>query len=175
MAYDVIQRKFSMKTISQIIAICSAFFLPNIQAQLITDKGTHSFPKHAVIIKITGVEPDNLKFTMEFDSPSSKYASSKYAISTGDSMKWAAEKWAAQFVAPNELWIFDGFGRVSLYERIGTFSSKVSDSDSNRQLLVKAPKELKAIIAPFNSTVSRRQEMKKDNKAEMATPRKPSD
>jgi hypothetical protein len=63
-------------------------------------------------------------------------------------MKLAPGKWAAQFVAPNQLWIFDGLGQVHLYERtIKPSGYKASSSSVVPALLVEAPKELREIIS----------------------------
>jgi hypothetical protein len=68
-------------------------------------------------------------------------------------MKVAPTGWAAQFVAPNELWIFDGFGKVTLYERtIDPRGFKGSDSTVVPGLLQKAPEELRLLIARSAST-----------------------
>ncbi len=138
-----------MKTILQYLAIFLALGLPHIQAQLITEIGTHSFPEHGVAIIISGAKEDELNFTMSFELPSFK---GQTGTGKGVPMKLAPGKWAAKFVSPNQLWIFDGLGQVHLYERtINPNGFKASSSDLVPALLTKAPKELKTVIVDFNS------------------------
>jgi len=134
-----------MKRILLSIVILLAVGLPNIHAQLITDAGTHSFPDQSVTIAITGAEPGKLNFTMSFDLPSFK---GETGTGKGHPMKLAPGKWAAQFVAPNQLWIFDGLGQVHLYERtINPSGFKASQSSIVPALLVEAPEELRTVIS----------------------------
>ena len=133
-----------MKNILLSIIILLAAGLPNIHAQLITVAGTHSFPDQAVTIAIIGAEPDELNFTISFDLPSFK---GRTGTGKGHPMKLAPSKWVAQFVAPNQLWIFDGLGQVHLYERtINPSGFKASQSSVVPALLVEAPKELREVI-----------------------------
>lgn len=134
-----------MKKILLSIVLLLAASLPNIHAQLITDAGTHSFSDQAVTIAITGAEPDELNFTMSFDLPSFK---GRTGTGKEHPMKLAPGKWAAQFVAPNQLWIFDGLGQVHLYERtISPSGFNASQSRIVPTLLVQVPKELREVIA----------------------------
>ena len=82
---------------------------------------------------------------MRFELPTFK---GETGTGKGRPMTVAPNKWAAQFVAPNQLWIFDGLGHVTLYERtIKPSGFKGSGSESVPELLTKAPKELQAIIS----------------------------
>lgn len=117
-------------------------------AQLITAAGTHSFPEQSVAIAITGDEPNELNFTMSFDLPNFK---GQTGTGKGHPMKLAPGKWAAQFVAPNQLWIFDGLGQVHLYERtLNPSGFKASQSSLVPALLAEAPEELREIISRSN-------------------------
>ena len=134
-----------MKTILLYTTLLLIFAPHTIRAQLIESAGKHPFPEESVVIEIAGTSTDELNFTMKFELPSFK---GQTGTGKGSPIKVAPNKWAAQFVAPNQLWIFDGLGHVTLYERtIEPSGFKGSGSKVVPELLTKAPKELQAIIS----------------------------
>ncbi len=134
-----------------LISIIAVFLSAQVvQAELITSAGTHSFRNGEVVVGVSGAKPDEMNFTMTFDLPSFKGQTGTGKTSP---IKVIPTGWAAQFVAPNELWIFDGFGKVTLYEHtIDPRGFKASDSTAVPSLLQKAPEELRLFIARSAST-----------------------
>lgn len=134
-----------MKTPFLIAILTALLSVQGVHAELITTAGTHSFRNGEVIVSVAGTRPDELNFTMTFDLPSFR---GQTGTGKGSPMKLAPTGWAAQYVAPNELWIFDGFGKVTLYERtIDPPGFKGSDSKIVPSLLKNAPEELRLFMA----------------------------
>lgn len=129
--------------------IASILIAQVVQAELITSSGTHSFQNGEIVVGIAGAKPDEMNFTMTFDLPSFK---GQTGTGKRSPMKVAPTGWAAQFVAPNELWIFDGLGKVTLFERtIDPRGFKGSDSTVVPNLLKNAPEELRLFMAKSTS------------------------
>lgn len=119
------------------------------RAELLTSAGIHAFPDSKVVVSITGTELSEMDFKMTFDIPTFK---AEVGTGKGSPMKVAPNGWAAQFVSPNQLWIFDGLGKVTLFERtIDPRGFKQSDSSVVPSLLTKAPEELRFLMAKTGS------------------------
>lgn len=119
------------------------------RAELLTSAGIHPFPESKVVVSITGTVPSEMNFKMAFDLPSFK---AEFSTRKGSPMKVAPSGWATQFVAPNQLWIFDGLGQVTLFERtVDPRGFKQTDSSVVPDLLTKAPEELRLLMAKTGS------------------------
>lgn len=139
-----------MKTPFLITILAAILSCQVVHAELITTAGTHSFRNGEVLVSVAGTRPDELNFTMTFDLPSFR---GQTGTGKGSPMKVAPTGWAVQFVAPNELWIFDGFGKITLYERtINPSGFKGRDSNNDPSLLKNAPEELRLFIAKSASS-----------------------
>lgn len=114
-------------------------------APLLTTSGTSSYSNHGVTITLTETPAAALEVRLAFNLPD-------FSGSTGtgkDSpMEIVPGKWAAQFEAPNRLWLYDGLGLVRLYERtLKPRGFKASDSRSVTSLPVSAPPELRKFMS----------------------------
>jgi hypothetical protein len=139
-----------MKTPFLITILAAILSVQVVHAELVTAAGTHSFRNGEVVVRVDGARPNELNFTMTFDLPSFR---GETGTGKGSPMKVAPKGWAAQFVAPNELWIFDGLGKITLYERtIDPIGFKGSGSTSVPSLLKNAPEELRLFMAKSASS-----------------------
>jgi hypothetical protein len=130
-----------MKTtlVCLLLALSAAWIMA--EESLITTFGNHSYAEHGVVVEATDSGDASVIIKLRFDLPGFKGA-----VGTGKNapMKMLPGKWAMQFVPPNELWIYDGLGRLRLMERTITPSGfKTSSSDAVPELLIRVPEKLR--------------------------------
>jgi hypothetical protein len=111
---------------------------------VLRDFGTVRLKDHGVTIELTQKKPFGLAVRMTFDASGSRGLGT---TGTGDdsSIPIAQGKWAVEFVAPNELWIYDGLSAVMLYEH--TISPAGFKASASPELLKRAPKALLDLMA----------------------------
>ncbi len=133
-----------MKKRTLIAILFSILTVQGVRAELITSPGKHAYQDSNVVIDISGTKPTEMNFTMVFDLPQFK---GQTGTGKGSPMNISSKNWAAQFVAPNQLWIFDGLGKLTLFERtIEPNGFKGSDSEVIPTLMANAPEELRLFM-----------------------------
>lgn len=110
------------------------------ESPLITAPGSYSYPESSAQVVFEESGESALIIRLTYKTPNGSVAT---GTGKDSPMKVAAHKWAAQIVPPNELWIHDGLGGVTLYERtIKPSGFKVTSSSVRPKVLERAPKQL---------------------------------
>jgi len=111
------------------------------QEPLIHQFGSVDLKQFGVNIELGSKDPSGLTVRLKFQG------AGETGTGADSSIPIIPGKWAAQFVAPNQLWIYDGASTVLLYERtISPKGFKASSSAVVPSLLERAPTELRAMI-----------------------------
>lgn len=128
------------RAIVTVALICCALVCYG-QEKLIRHFGSVDLKQFRVTIDLGSKEPSGLTVRLKFQD------AGETGTGADSSIPIVPGKWAAQFVAPNELWIYDGASTVLLYERtISPEGFKASSSAVVPRLLGRAPIELRAIM-----------------------------
>jgi len=128
-----------MKMILFIMA-CSLFSAVGQEMPVLIRKaGSYQYPTNHVRITFREVGKYAMEVRMSFDG---KDSGGTVGTGEGSPMRVDREGWAAQYIAPNELWLYDGLGQLRLYERTA-HGFKGSNSSSVPTLLDRAPRQLR--------------------------------
>jgi hypothetical protein len=110
----------------------------------IHSSGTYKFPGSGATVTLTEPSLGALTVRYGYDKPNG------YLASTSGPFKVDPTNWLAVFVAPNELWIYDGLDTVRLEERT-TKGFKGTSSNIKASLLKRAPLPIADALAKRSS------------------------